>query len=147
MTAQPTAALWLQRLATSDDTHGIVAHWLEQMWDSTYGGRFHFQGGKREMLSRNRPRLLDAMARSSTRLLCDPQAPEVFWAFAVVQRDMVHGVLVKRRFATEAASMLRDLLADDLGARRFFSTEMVELKACGIGVPAQWVMDPYGLGG
>ncbi len=145
---------WLLRDATEDDAHGIVALWLESAWRSRYGKRWHFDGGRSEFNDRHKPRLERVLERATVRLACDPEAPGVFWAFAVTEpaRDVVHYILAKRSFhrANVSAEMFRDLLGSMLIRPCTCTHELIEFQraevvAAGLTMPPSWRLDEYAL--
>ncbi len=143
---------WQLRDAHAGDIEGVANLWLEGYFRSHYGRQFQFDGGRAVYESRHRPRVEAAIARATTRIICDPEAPGVIWAFAVTEPCVVHWVMAKRRIhRTEtSADMFRDLLGPMLRERCVMTSELVEFRRLevvkqGLRLPEQWILDEHAL--
>ncbi len=137
--------LWLKRpYDKATDENGCVYLALKSFAHSSYGKSRGAQvdGSDEERLywKEHAPVILRCIEYGETEVLCDPDMPEVIWAFAITRGDTVHYAVIKRRFKAEADAMFRDLLGDRLDRE---CTYTHDFSGTGLHVPRNWRYNPY----
>lgn len=126
------------------DEPAVVYLWLKSFAHSPFGkGRgAHVDGSEAERTywAEHRLVVMHLLNEGTTKVLCDPEAPGVIWAFACRSGDVVHYAVVKRRFKEVAQEMFSALFGDLLEkpckyTHDFFGT--------GFRVPSSWRLNPY----
>ena len=135
---------WIKRAYDPADEAGVLYLHLKSFAHSPFGRAqgAHIDGsdGERAYWKAHREVVLGLLASADTEVLCDPEEPSVFWAFAITRGDLVHYAVVKRRFRGESASMFRDLLGERLDRP---CTYTHDFAGTGLTVPASWILNPY----
>lgn len=136
---------WTIRKYDSDiDIDGILYLYLKSFAHSSYGRSrgAHVDGSdaERKYWAEHREVVLKLLANSDTVIICDPESPTVIWAFACVRGDVLHYIVVKRKFREFAQEMFAALLGDRLD-RAIMYTHC--LQGTGLTPPKGWTLNPY----
>lgn len=142
--------LWSKRAYDPrTDENALVYLWLKSFAHSSYGvaAGAHRDASTAELAywARHRLVVMPLLESCTVEILCDPEDPNVIWAFAATKGNVVHYVCVKRTFHKEgvSADMVRDLLGDRLTRPCLCSHELPELRQAGLDWPTAWTLDPY----
>lgn len=116
---------WLKRPYDPETDHdAIVALWLRSYSLSPYGKRVEHYDRLRYVVSW----LLNSGV-AKTEVICDPEHPEIIWAFACTTgENIVHYTVVKNSAVRLglSAEMLRELLGDRLDRRCHYTFDPAE---------------------
>ncbi len=127
------------------DENGVVFLFLKSFahspWGRAQGAHVDGSDAERAYWAQHREVVLKLLERADTKVLCDPQAPEVIWAFACTEgKDVYHYSVVKRRFRGESAEMFKALLGGLLDKPCRYTHDPAGTGFC---VPSTWTYDPY----
>lgn len=137
---------WQIRPYEPRDLDGLVYLWMKSFAHSSFGRArgAHIDGSEGEVAywKAHRDLVVRLLEGSDTRVMCDPVAPEVIWAFVCAKGDVVHYGVVKRRMgkAYGADAMFQALLAERLERPCEYTHD---LQGTGIPVVASWKFNPY----
>lgn len=160
---------WTIRHYDERDAPGIRYLWIIA-YSTTPQGRvmsaLHGISAAEAMWREHRPIVDRLMAHSS--IICDPERPEVIWAFACTERlypqvpnggqetaiempfPVLHMAVVKSKFVEYRVEMLNALIGDLRGRKVRYTHVIPDVtKAWGGngmgGMPEAWTFDPYWL--
>ncbi len=127
------------------DENGVVFLWLKSFahssWGRTQGAHVDGSDAERAYWASHREVVLRLLAHAETKVLCDPQAPEVIWAFSCAMAPNVfHYAVVKRRFRGESAEMFKALIGDLLDKPCLYTHDPA---GTGLQIPGSWSYNPY----
>lgn len=145
---------WTTRDYVASDEGFVLYSWLKSHAHSRFGvsmrANVDESPGEKDYWTRHRPLVMRLIESSTVRVVCDPDRPEVIWAWACTHgEDVIHYVLAKRRFHQEGfgPAIFAELLGDRLGRPQRYSHELVELARpdvrAKLRTPESWIFDPY----
>lgn len=157
----PDVSEWLKRPYEPSDQAGVLYVWLKSFAHSRYGrvrgAEMTHTPAETRYWAEQAPVVEWLLANATTEVACDPERPEIIWAFACTSAPKtVHYFAVKRSVIEEvdavfAADMLRDLLGAALGETRGMTHEL-PWRESGLPMPtrpdgkALWYLDSTWMG-
>ena len=140
------------RPATTDDRAAIVPLWLKSHWHSRYGVGQVPEDATPELRkwyqikywNKHQPRVHRWLDAGEAIVICDKDAPEIIWAFAVFgDAETIHYVLTKLQFREHAGHCYEWLLGDRLTSYQRLTHEQMDMRENKFRIPARWQLDPY----
>jgi hypothetical protein len=131
------------------DRDFCVAHWLRSWSGSAYGRSLgaHVSRSKTRdaWWALNGPYVARLLAEQDTVLLCSESDEDVVLGFACSGQDVLHYLLVHRRYHQEGLSRaLYEMLLGDRWSRDLMvSHELMDLKEARLSMPDGWILDTY----